>query len=183
MKLPYYYNLAYKTIYSASELKARLVQHTLTDNRQGTKDNVLLANARRAAAHAEPTPLYCTEFTADGFALFPTVPDWDYQPVLRAVCVGRFRPYGTGCRVELTCKAVLFIRIFMGIWGFGAAFGILAIFFSSLSDGNYRDALITPFAMSPFPFGFWLFHKVLFKNDVDKAVLFLRSLGIASSRW
>ncbi|RYY13807.1 MAG: hypothetical protein EOO36_15245 [Cytophagaceae bacterium] len=183
MKLPYYYKLAFETLYSASELKARLVQHTLTDNRQGSKDNVLLANARRAAAHARPVALYCTEFTADGFALFRTVPDWDYQPVSRAVCVGRVLPCGTGCRVELTCKAVLFIRVFMFIWGFGAAFGILAILFSSLREGKYRDALITPFATSPFPFGFWLFHKVLFKNDVDKAVLFLRSLCIASSRW
>ena len=59
----------------------------------------------------------------------------------------------------------------------GAAFGILAIFFGSLAEGKYQDALITPFAMLPFPFGFWLFHKLLFKNDVDKALRFLRSIG------
>jgi hypothetical protein len=181
MKLPYYYKLAYKTIYSAAELKARLVQHTLTDKRQGSKDNTLLANARRRAAQGEPAALYCTEFTPEGFILSQTVPERDFQ-LANDVCTGRFRPYGTGCRVVLTCKAPLFIRIFMFIWGFGAAFGILSIFFGSISQGKYRDALITPFAMLPFPLGFWLLHKVGFKNDVDKAIRFLRSIGLDQTR-
>lgn len=177
MKLPYYYKLVYKTVYSAAELRARLVQHTLTDKRVGSKDNILLANARRKAAQGEPAALYGTEFTPEGFVLFQTVPERDFALSID-VCTGRFRPYGTGCRVELTCKAPLFIRIFMFIWGFGAAFGILSIFFGSISQGKYQDALITPFATLPFPFGFWLIHKVGFKNDVDKALSFLRSIGI-----
>jgi hypothetical protein len=173
MKLPYYYKLTVRTWHSPDELAALLRQHTITEQRVGEKDNLLLANARRQAAAKEPGDLFSTTFTATGFALFSTVPEWDYKPMGRAVCVAHWQPEG----VRLTCKAMLFIRIFMFIWGSGAAFGILAIFFGSLAEGKYRDALITPFATLPFPLGFWLFHKVIFKNDVDKALAFLRSLG------
>jgi len=177
MKLPYYYQLTIRTWHSPDELAALLRQHTITEQRVGEKDNLLLANARRQAAAKEPGNLFSTTFTATGFALFSTVPEWDYKPMSRAVCVAQWQPEGSGSRVRLTCKAVLFIRIFMFIWGFGAAFGIISIFFGSLAEGKYQDALITPFAMLPFPFGFWLFHKLLFKNEVDKALRFLRSIG------
>jgi hypothetical protein len=181
MKLPYYYKLTIKTWHSPSELAALLKQHTLTEQRIGEKDNLLLANARRQAASGKPIALFSTTFTTTGFELYCTVPEADYQPMSRPVCVARWQPEGSGSRIRLTCKAVLFIRIFMFIWGFGAAFGILSIFFGSLSEGKYRDALITPFATSPFPFGFWLFHKLIFKNDVDKALRFLRSLGFVNA--
>jgi hypothetical protein len=181
MKLPYYYKLTIRTWHSPSELEALLRQHTITEQRMGEKDNILLANARRQAATGKPIDLFSTTFTATGFKLFCTVPDWDYKPMSLAVCVARWQPEGSGSRIWLTCKAVLFIRIFMFIWGSGAAFGILAIFFGSLAEGKYRDALITPFAMSPFPLAFWLFHKVIFKNDVDKALRFLRSLGFVNA--
>ena len=177
MKLPYHYKLTIRTWHSPSELAALLRQHTITEQRIGEKDNILLATARRQAATGKPIALFSTTFTATGFELYCTVPEADYQPISRAVCVARWQPEGSGSRIRLVCKAVLFIRIFMFIWGFGAAFGILSIFFGSLSEGKYRDALITPFATSPFPFGFWLFHKLIFKNDVDKALRFLRSLG------
>ena len=68
----------------------------------------------------------------------------------------------------------------MFIRGAGAAFGILSIFFGSLHEGKYRDALSTPFARSPFPLAFCLFHKVLFKSDVAKALRFLRSIGFVN---
>lgn len=180
MKLPYYYKLTLRTWQSPTELAALLRQHTLTGQGTSEKDQLLRASARRQAANGTPLDLFSTTFTATGFALFCTVPEWDYQPMPRAVCVARWEPEGSGGRIWLTCKAVLFIRIFMFIWGSGAAFGILSIFFGSLAEGKYRDALITPFALSPFPLGFWLFHKVLFKNDVDKALRFLRGLGFVN---
>ena len=176
MKLPYYYRLTIRTWHSPAELAAVLRQHTLTEQGFSEKDQVLRANARRQAASGQPLDLFGTTFTATGFALARALPEWDYTPG-RAVCVARWQPEGSGSRVRLTCKAVLFIRIFMFIWGFGAAFGILSIFVGSLSEGKYRDALITPFATIPFPLGFWLFHKLIFKNDVDKALRFLRSIG------
>jgi hypothetical protein len=179
MKLPYYYRLTIRTWLSPSELAALLRQHTLTEQGRSEQDQVVRANARRQAASGKPSELFSTIFTATGFELSRAVPEWDYQPMSRAVCVARWQPEGSGSRIRLTCKAVIFIRIFMFIWGFGAAFGILSIFFGSLSEGKYRDALITPFAKLPFPLGFWLFHKVLFKNDVDKALRFLRSIGFA----
>jgi hypothetical protein len=181
MKLPYYYKLTIRTWHSPDELAALLRQHTLTEQGTSEKDQVVLARARRPAAAKEPGALFSTTFTATGFALFSTVPEWDYKPMGRAVCVARWQPEGSGSRVWLTCKAVLFIRIFMFIWGSGAAFGILAIFFGSLAEGKYQDALITPFAMLPFPFAFWLFHKLLFQNDVDKALRFLRSIGFVNA--
>jgi hypothetical protein len=177
MKLPYYYKLTIRTWYSPVELATLLRKHTLTEQGTSEQDHVLLARARHQAAAKEPGDLFSTTFTATGFALFSTVPEWDYQPMSHAVCVARWQPEGSGSRVRLTCKAMLLIRIFMFIWGSGAAFGILAIFFGSLAEAKYQDALITPFAMLPFPLGFWLFHKVLFKNDVDKALRFLRSIG------
>jgi hypothetical protein len=178
MKLPYYYKLTINTWHSPYKLEALLKQHTLTEQGTSQKDHLLLAKTKRQAAASEPADLFSTTFTATGFELFRTVPEWDYQPMSRAVCVARWLPEGNGIR--LTCKAMLFIRIFMFIWGFGAAFGILAIFFGSLSEGKYKDALITPFAMSPFPLVFWLFHKVLFQNDTDKALRFLRSIGFVN---
>jgi len=181
MKLPYYYKLTIRAWYSPDELAALLRQHTVTDQRIGEKDNALLAHARRQAVAGQPIDLFSTTFTTTGFALYCTVPEWDYQPMNRAVCVAHWQPEGSGSRIRLTCKAVLFIRIFMFIWGFGAAFGILAIFFGSLAEGKYRDALITPFATSPFPLAFWLFHKLIFKNDVDKALRFLRSIGFVNA--
>jgi hypothetical protein len=177
MKLPYYYRLTIRTWLSPGELAALLRQHTLTEQGSSEQDQVLRANARRQAASGMPIELFSTTFTATGFELSRAVPEWDYKPMSRAVCVARWQPEGSGSRIRLTCKAVIFIRIFMFIWGFGAAFGILSIFFGSLSEGKYRDALITPFATLPFPLGFWLFHKVIFKNDVDKALRFLRSIG------
>ena len=180
MKLPYYYKLTIRTWCSPAELAAVLRQQTLTEQGLSEKDQVLRANARRRAASGQPIELFSTTFTATGFTLARALPEWDYAPG-RAVCVVRWQPEGSGSRIRLTCKAVLFIRIFMFIWGFGAAFGILSIFFGSLSEGKYRDALITPFAMSPFSLVFWLFHKVIFKNDVDKALRFLRSLGFVNA--
>jgi len=176
MKLPYYYKLKVRTWLAPAELAALLRQHTLTEQGISEKDQLLRANAQRQAASGKPLDLFSTTFTATGFTLARALPEWDYVPG-RPVCVAHWQPEGSGSRVRLSCKAVLFIRIFMFIWGFGAAFGILSIFFGSLAEGKYRDALITPFAMSPFPLAFWLFHKLLFKNDVDKALRFLRSIG------
>lgn len=181
MKLFYYYKLTIRVWHSPSELAALLRQHTITAQRPGEKNRMPLANARRRAAAGEPIALFSTTFTATGFELYCTVPEANYQPMSRAVCVARWQPEGSGSRIRLTCKAVLFIRVFMFTWDFGAAFGILSIFFGSLSEGKYRDALITPFALSPFPLAFWLFHKVIFKNDVDKALYFLRSLGFVNA--
>jgi hypothetical protein len=178
MKLPYYYKLTIKTWHSPYKLEALLRQYTLTEQGTSQKDHLLLAKTRSQAAVSQPTDLFSTTFTDTDFELFLAAPEQDYKPIGRAVCVAKWLPEGEG--VRLTCKSVLFIRIFMFIWGFGAAFGILAIFFGSLAEGKYRDALITPFAMLPFPLGFWLFHKVIFKNDVDKALAFLRSIGFAN---
>jgi hypothetical protein len=179
MKLPYYYKLTIRAWYSPAELAATLRRQTLTEQGLSEKDQGLRATARRQAAMGQPIDLFSTTFTDTGFTLSRALPEWDYAPG-RAVCVARWQPEGSGSRIRLTCKAVIFIRIFMFIWGSGAAFGILAIFFGSLSEGKYRDALITPFATLPFPFGFWLFHKLIFKNDVDKALRFLDSIGFVN---
>ncbi|RZK28175.1 MAG: hypothetical protein EOO61_22430 [Hymenobacter sp.] len=180
MKLPYYYKLSIKSLYSADEIRGILTKHTLTDTGISPKDSALKARAKNWADDSKSRDLYRTTLTATGFELFTVPARWNYESVTTRVCVATFHGYGTGCRLVLTFKMVAFIRIFMYIWGFGVLFGSSSIFFGSLSEGKYRDALITPFAFIPFYLGFWFFHKVGFKDDVDKCLLFLRTIGIAT---
>jgi hypothetical protein len=178
MRLPYYFKLSVKSLLSADEIRAILVKNTLTDTGISPKDSALKARAKNWADDSKSQDLYRTIFTATGFELYPALARWNYESGSVRVGVATFQPYGTGCRLVLTFKMVAFIRYFMYFWGAGVLFGGFSIFFHSLSEGKYRDALITPFAFSPFYLGFWLMHQVGFKSDVDKCLLFLRAIGI-----
>lgn len=178
MKIPYHYKLSLKSLLSADEIRAVLTRNTLTDTGISPKDSALRARAKNWADDSKSLDLYRTTLTATGFELFEVPARWNYESVTTRACVATFHHYGTGCRLELTFKMVAFIRIFMYVWGFGVLFGSFSVFFHSLSVGSYRDALITPFAFIPFYLGFWFLHKLGFKNDVDKCLLFLRTIGI-----
>jgi hypothetical protein len=178
MKLPYHYKLSVKLLLSADEIRAILSKNTLTDTGISPKDSALKARAKNWADDSKSQDLYRTIFTATGFELYPVPARWNYESMAVRVCVATFHSYGTGCRLELTFKMVAFIRYFMYFWATGVLYGSFAIFFHSLSEGKYRDALITPFAFIPFYLGFWFMHKIGFKSDVDKCLLFLRTIGI-----
>lgn len=180
MKLPYHYRLTFKTLLSAAEINAALTRHALTSD--GASPNAKDAALRQAAITSGAEYLYRAELSATGFQLFTCYRNSDFDYYRRPLCRAVYYPYGTGCRFELTFKAILFVRIFMFIWGNGALLGFCSIFFGSLSAGKYQDALITPFAFSPFALGFWVFHRVLFENDVTKCLRFLHGIGIIGKR-
>ena len=178
MKIPYYYKLSLKMRHSADEVRAILIKNTLTDTGVSPKDSALKARAKSWADDSKSRDLYRTVMTPRGFEVFLAPAQWNYQSAAHQIVVATFQPYGTGCRIQLMFRMVAFIRIFMYFWGTGVLFGSFAIFFHSLDEGKYQDALITPFMFSPFYLGFWLIHYLSFGSDVDKLLLFLRSIGI-----